>query len=322
MTTVNYNVQLFRDREFSYRFDQWIASVVEFQGRHILNLVDDYASSKSMGYFIWDNNLCDIAEYFSREYFSDNFESIIQAFERAGTHEAYILIIRSALGPTTSVRFDHVNPAHLRILIGNPSASGNLGFYKASTGETSAWIDDKARNLTAESSTTNLTLNETVNLIKLLTVNGMFVEVEFVDPEPVITQNPVEVEIENGQVFAMTSAAVDYYSVKWQFSTDDAETWDDFLEGTYASPILTAIARQPYNTYEFRAVYTNSIGDSVTIPAELKVYPTNTLVSNQGEPYTTNDGEYLTTNETGRTFTVEGGGFTLLTENLDKLTRE
>ena len=98
-------IQLFRDTEYNHRFDAWIAKVKNLQGAMAYRMFDEITTSKTFGYYIWDNNLSDLAPFFSRDYFADNFNAIMAALQVAGTFEAYLTIIRSALGASTVVTF-------------------------------------------------------------------------------------------------------------------------------------------------------------------------------------------------------------------------
>lgn len=182
MTTVNYNVQLFRDREFSERFDAWTARVKNLQAGMLWRFNDEIETSVTMGYFIYDNNLSDLVPFFSRDYFAQNFTAIIDAFKIAGTFESYLIIIRSALGADTEINFEVPTPSHLIINIENPTGLFTWGAY--TNNETVDVIPDQTQYpdglLTFQTSVAALTVSETTKLIELLTVNGIFVETNFI----------------------------------------------------------------------------------------------------------------------------------------------
>ena len=175
------NIQLFRDTEYNQRFDAWTARVKNLQGAMCWRMFDQFIASKTMGYFIWDNNLSDLAQYFTRDYFAENWPSIIAALEVAGTFEAYLLIIRSALGSGTEVEFQSPNPSHLIINIVNPTGAVNFAGY--TNNALADIIPDQIlypdSQLILQKSLAPLTINETVKMIELLNVNGVFVEVNF-----------------------------------------------------------------------------------------------------------------------------------------------
>lgn len=182
MATGNYNIQLFRDREYSIRFDKWTARVKDLQAAMLWQFNDNIETSKTFGYFIWDNNLSDLVPFFSREYFADNFTAIIDAFKIAGTFEAYITVIKSALGADTTINFENPTESHLIINVSSPTGAFIWGAY-TSDNVTVDVIPDQVQYpdgvFSFQTSIAPLTVSETAKLIELLTVNGMFVEVNF-----------------------------------------------------------------------------------------------------------------------------------------------
>lgn len=176
------DVQLFRDREFSIRFDRWIAQLKNLQSAFLWNFNDNIASSKTFGEFIYDNNLSDLVPFFSREYFSNNWTAIISAFEVAGTFECYLIVIRSAIGEGTIVNFEVPSESHLIINITNPTGLNQWSAY--SSQELKDVIPDQIQypdsTLVFQQSISNLTINEMLKLIELLNVNGVYVEVNLV----------------------------------------------------------------------------------------------------------------------------------------------
>lgn len=174
--------QLFRDTEFNVKFDAWVSRNKNLQSAMAWRFSDEITTSKMYGEFIWDNDLSDIAPFFSREYFANNFPAIIAAFEVAGTFESYLTIIRSALGDSTAVTFSSPNPSHLIIGIAQPTGIETMGSYTQNA--LLDTIPDQVQYgesvLAFARNVTGLTINETVKLIELLNVNGVFVEVNFV----------------------------------------------------------------------------------------------------------------------------------------------
>ena len=176
------NIQLFRDREYSERFDAWTARVKNLQAANLWRFNDEIATSKMFGYFLWDNNLSDLVPFFSREYFGENWSAIIAAFEVAGTFEAYLIVIRSAIGNDTVVTFSVPSESHL--IIGIEQPTGNFVWGSEKAGELLDTIPDQIQypetTLIFKRSISNLTINEMLKLIELLNVNGVFVEVNFI----------------------------------------------------------------------------------------------------------------------------------------------
>ncbi len=174
--------QLFRDTEYNIRFDRWTATVKNLQGAMAWRMHDEILTSKTMGYFIWDNVLSDLVPFFSREYFAENWEAIINAFARAGTFESYILVIQSALGAGTAITFVSPEPSHLQINIAAPTGIAQWVAY--TNNENQNVIPDQLQypdsTLVFEQGEADLTISETIKLIELLNVNGVLVETFFV----------------------------------------------------------------------------------------------------------------------------------------------
>ena len=175
-------VQLFRDCDpFNEKFSAWTARIKNLQGRNLIRFFDTVAESQTYGYFIWDNNLSDLTPFFTRDYFAENWTAILSAFEIAGTFEAYILVIKSALGEDTSVTFASPEPSHLIISISEPTGAFGWGAWTQEQllrvhPDQTQYPDD---SFVFQKSLSGLTVNETVKLIELLNVNGIFIETEF-----------------------------------------------------------------------------------------------------------------------------------------------
>lgn len=91
--------------------------------------------------------------------------------------------------------------------------------------------------------------------------------------KPKIVLNPLSVTIENLKTYTFTAAAENYSTVKWQLSVDAGQTFADIPNQT--STVLVGQAGIIMTGYQFRAVFTNAIGSSYTIPATLSIkgYP-------------------------------------------------
>lgn len=140
-------------------------------------LKDTFNRSQNFGGFLWDNQLMDLARFFTRRYWVDNFPAIIRAMEIAGTYEAILIVVESAMG-TGRITFENPAPSHLivNIAVGTESQP-----WVARTGEGREQIianePDGADDIYFVDSTTALTFEETAKLIELLNVTGVFLEV-------------------------------------------------------------------------------------------------------------------------------------------------
>lgn len=174
------NIQLFRDNdEFSAAMAEVSNPIHEQAQREIWKLKDQYATSVFFGEFLWDNELFDLARYFSRRYWAMNYEAIIKAMAVAGTYEAYIIVVESAMGQGR-ITFENPSPSHLIINV----AAGDV--IKPAD---AMLADDTLAPLTVEGptypgaalefvdSSSNLTFMETAKLIEMLVPNGVFVEI-------------------------------------------------------------------------------------------------------------------------------------------------
>ena len=173
------DVQLFRNEEYNIRFDDWIGALKKIQLAMCWRIHDQIVASKYYGYYIWDNDLFDLARFFTRDYFAENFNAIIGAMQIAGTFESYLIVIRSALGAGVSVTFDSPAPSHLIINITSPTGAVDWSAYHGN--EFTDMIPDQVQypdsNFIFSVGVSDLTINETLKLIELLNVNGLFVEV-------------------------------------------------------------------------------------------------------------------------------------------------
>src|SRR5207302_163382 len=97
---------------------------------------------------------------------------------------------------------------------------------------------------------------------------GLLTEVGEVSPR--VTRNPSSLTVNSGQMATFTAQATGTSpSVQWQVSTDRGRTFLNLAGAT--SPTLSFAASAVQNGYQYRAVFTNVVGDSTSKPATLKV---------------------------------------------------
>ncbi len=98
---------------------------------------------------------------------------------------------------------------------------------------------------------------------------------------PIVTINPSNQAVIEGQTttFSAAANANPSASVQWQVSTDGGNTFNDISGAT--SAVLT-LSNVPFyaNGYEYRAVFTNSQGATLTNAATLTVYTPPSLTAN------------------------------------------
>lgn len=173
------NIQLFRTGDaFSASFSEMGRKVHSVAQRNMWKLKDEFATSRFFGEFLWDNQLFDLARYFSRRYWASNYEAIIRAMKVAGTYEAYIIVVESAMGQGR-VTFETPSPSHLIV---NVAAGDIIKPAEARHGDelVPLTVDGPTypgAALEFVDSASNLTFQETAKLIEMLAPNGVFVEI-------------------------------------------------------------------------------------------------------------------------------------------------
>ncbi|MCH7370035.1 hypothetical protein [Aeromonas sp. MR16] len=174
------NIQLFRhDDELTNGMFDVCNRVNELQQAELWELKDTFSTSQHFGRFLWDNQLFDLARFFSRVYWSKNYEAIIAAMKIAGTYEAYIIVVNSALGDGL-ITFDNPSPGHLIITVKAGDVFRPWSVALADGTMTSLHTGGSnydGKLLTLVDSAAQLTFQETIKLIELLNVSGMFVEI-------------------------------------------------------------------------------------------------------------------------------------------------
>ncbi|MER7853252.1 hypothetical protein ABTZ98_11935 [Streptomyces bacillaris] len=88
---------------------------------------------------------------------------------------------------------------------------------------------------------------------------------------PLVTQAPADRSVKDGEEVSLTARAegTPEPSVRWQVSTDGAQTWRE-VEGA-AEPVLTFTARTAQDGYRYRAEFRNDVGTTRTAPITLTV---------------------------------------------------
>jgi hypothetical protein len=87
--------------------------------------------------------------------------------------------------------------------------------------------------------------------------------------KPKITINPTSVTVKDRETCTFSAAATNYNTVKWQQSIDGGQTFADIPNQTTTE--ITLEATKIMTGYQYRAVFTNAIGSSYTIPAILSI---------------------------------------------------
>ncbi len=94
---------------------------------------------------------------------------------------------------------------------------------------------------------------------------------------PAIITNPLNVSVPEGEYWEMYTRASKYDSVQWQFSSDGGSNYSNATGFDGASELTPTLYENSadigLNGYLFKALYTNIIGTSETLPAFLSVTP-------------------------------------------------
>jgi hypothetical protein len=87
-----------------------------------------------------------------------------------------------------------------------------------------------------------------------------------------VTTNPANQTVSAGNPVTFSAAASGNPppTVQWQVSTDGGLTWVNITGATSTSYTLAAVSASE-NNYEYRAVFTNSLGTATTAAAILTV---------------------------------------------------
>ena len=95
------------------------------------------------------------------------------------------------------------------------------------------------------------------------------------DVAPTVTTQPSSQTAFEGQSVSFSPAANGFPAptVQWQRSTDGGSTWSDISGATSSTLNITDVPLSD-NGFEYRAVFTNSVGSATTNPATLTVNPT------------------------------------------------
>ena len=160
---------------------------------------------------------------------------------------------------------------------GNPSPTVQ---WQVSTNSGSTWTNDTTDSgntsgtLTVASTTASQNGYEYravfTNSVGSATSTGVALTVDYA---PSVTTQPVSATVNAGSNATFTAAASGNpaATVQWQVSTDGGVTWTNVTTGG-TSPTLTVSAPPAAdNGYEYRAVFTNSVGSATTNAATLTV---------------------------------------------------
>ncbi|WP_223628362.1 alpha/beta hydrolase-fold protein [Microbacterium sp. EST19A] len=106
------------------------------------------------------------------------------------------------------------------------------------------------------------------------TIPGTTLPGDPVATAPVVTTHPADAQVETGQdaTFTTTGTGSPAPTVRWQTALPDAGDWVDIPDANTTTLTVTAVPESASGT-QYRAVFTNSVGEAVTDAATLTVVP-------------------------------------------------
>lgn len=147
-------------------------------GKSLIDFKADTYGSKALGYALYDSEATDFYLRFDRDFFSENYNGIIDAHEYLGTFETYLYLIRAALGQQTVVSFDTPSAGHLIINISEFSILKNAvtisGDQIIAINETGG--EDE---LQFDATTSIYTISQVKTMLESIEAGGVFVEYNF-----------------------------------------------------------------------------------------------------------------------------------------------
>lgn len=172
------NIELFRpELEYDQRMFNVINRVNVEQQINLWSLKDTVVYSNYFAGYVWDFELMDLARFFTRDYWVENFTSIIFAVNSACSYESFLSLIGSALGAGTIVSFQTPKAGHLIIYIQSGTDQDAFGAFNGVS--TDLVVTEGGDQIVFSNAKSPLTVAETEALVRLLVPSGVFVEIVF-----------------------------------------------------------------------------------------------------------------------------------------------
>lgn len=171
---------LFRNSEGGAKFLKvWDAAKAKNSGFALIDMNQKGYGSKVLGYALADAGATDFQLRFDREFFSDNYDKIIDSHETLGTYDTIIFLIKAALGRGTTVTFESPLPAHLIVNIQEASVLSN---FATKSGDQVMAMDGASglNYLMFKSTTSEYTLNQVETMLKSIEASGVFIGYKFI----------------------------------------------------------------------------------------------------------------------------------------------
>lgn len=173
-------MELFRFTPEAQKFaETWHLAKAKSSGFDLQSMNDEMYSSKILGDMLYGANATDFSLRFDKEFFSDNFNNIIDAHESLGMFNTYDYLIKGALGQKTEVTFEVPKPGHLIINvaeIGGKTKTITHGGDDLLAKSQSGTKEDLLLKFT----TSEYALNQVIKMIESINVAGVFIEIKFI----------------------------------------------------------------------------------------------------------------------------------------------
>lgn len=173
-------MELFRFTPEAQKFaDTWNLAKAKSCGYSLQSMSSEMYSSKILGEILYDAEATDFSLRFDREFFSNNYNNIIDAHEDLGMFNTYEYLIKGALGQRTQVTFEVPKGGHLII---NISEIGDKTKTITQNGDDLLVKNQSGtkEDLLLKATTSEYTLNQVIKMIESINVAGVFIEIKFV----------------------------------------------------------------------------------------------------------------------------------------------
>lgn len=146
----------------------------------LVKMNKEVIGSKVFGYVLYDNGTFPVMSNIDRDFFAENYMSILAAMERAGVHDSYTFIIKQVLGAGVVITYEAPKPRHLVINIANIERTT----LKLTT-TLGLWLTaSSGLGLISTKSNSEFTINQLLKVLSILAnPSGTYLDVRFGDTQ-------------------------------------------------------------------------------------------------------------------------------------------
>lgn len=168
---------LFRQSEGGQRFlNVWNHAKSLNTGYALVDMNDTVYGSQAFGYALHDAEATDFQLRFDRDFFSLNYDQIIDSHETLATYDTIIYLIKAALGQNTVISFETPLSGYLIVNIQEPSVNVNAATLAGNLIKTKTTLDQ----LMWKATTSEYTLNQVKTMLESIELAGVYVEYNFI----------------------------------------------------------------------------------------------------------------------------------------------